>query len=152
MSFALTETLPHPYDGEPFTEPVAGKPALWVPAEAIKPEDQESVLAALRVREEAMSTGIGFGIAIPHASSDRITEVVAAFGRSEEGIDFDALDGEPVKLIVLFLVPTGQFQTHLRTLAAIAKFLNDGTIRDRLKTAADAKEILSIFEATAIAK
>ena len=115
----------------------------------IKPEDQESVLASLRAREETMSTGIGFGIAIPHASSDRVEEVVAAFGRSEAGIDFDSLDGQPVKFIVLFIVPKDQFQTHLRTLAAIAKFLNDRTVRERLGTAADAKEILSIFQATA---
>lgn len=115
----------------------------------IKEADQETVLAALRAREETMSTGIGFGIAIPHASSDRVGEVVAAFGRSSEGIEFDSLDGLPVKFIVLFIVPKDQFQTHLRTLAAIAKFLNDRSVRERLGTAASPQEILSIFEATA---
>jgi mannitol/fructose-specific phosphotransferase system IIA component (Ntr-type) len=92
-----------------------------------------------------MSTGIGFGIAIPHASSDRITEVVAAFGRSSKGIEFDSLDNAPVKFIVLFVVPKDQFQTHLRTLAAIAKFLNDRTTRERLAAAADSAEIHGIF-------
>ena len=73
-----------------------------------------------------MSTGIGFGIAIPHASSEHVTEVVAAFGRSQgSGIEFDSLDNELVHFIVLFIVPRDQFQVHLRTLAAIAKFLND---------------------------
>lgn len=115
----------------------------------IKANDQETVLAALRAREETMSTGIGFGIAIPHASSDRVNEVVAAFGRSSTGIEFDSLDGLPVKFIVLFIVPKDQFQTHLRTLAAIAKFLNDRAVRDRLATAANPEEILSIFEASA---
>ena len=95
----------------------------------IKAADQENVLAALRAREETMSTGIGFGIAIPHASSDRVNEVVAAFGRSSVGIEFDSLDGLPVKFIVLFIVPKDQFQTHLRTLAALAKFLNDRSVR-----------------------
>ena len=52
-----------------------------------------------------MSTGIGFGIAIPHASSDKVDEVVAAFGRSVKGIQFDSLDGQPVFFIVLFVVP-----------------------------------------------
>ena len=115
----------------------------------INPADQETVLAALRAREETMSTGIGFGIAIPHASSDRVGEVVAAFGRSSTGIEFDSLDGLPVKFIVLFIVPKDQFQTHLRTLAAIAKFLNDRGVRERLGTAANPQEILSIFEASA---
>ena len=113
----------------------------------IKPGDRDVVLSALRAREETMSTGIGFGIAIPHASSDRVKEVVAAFGRSSTGIEFDSLDNLPVKFIVLFIVPKDQFQTHLRTLAAIAKFLNDRTVRERLAVAPGAQDILEIFEA-----
>ncbi len=68
-------------------------------------QGQPSVLAALKQREETMSTGIGFGIAIPHASSDCVTEVVAGFGRSKKGIEFDSLDNEPVHFIVLFHRP-----------------------------------------------
>lgn len=113
----------------------------------VKAEDRDVVLSALRAREDTMSTGIGFGIAIPHASSDRVNHVVAAFGRSSKGIEFDALDNAPVKFIVLFVVPKDQFQTHLRTLAAIAKFLNDRQVRERLGTAGSAEEILSIFNA-----
>jgi mannitol/fructose-specific phosphotransferase system IIA component (Ntr-type) len=115
-------------------------------------EELEDERAALRQREETMSTGIGFGIAIPHASSDRVGHVVAAFGRSSHGIEFDSLDNAPVRFIVLFVVPKDQFQTHLRTLAAIAKFLNDRAVRERLGTAASSEEILSIFESTAPAK
>jgi mannitol/fructose-specific phosphotransferase system IIA component (Ntr-type) len=118
---------------------------LLVARERVRAEDRDLILAALRQREETMSTGIGFGIAIPHASSDRISEVVAAFGRSSRGIEFDSLDNAPVKYIVLFVVPKDQFQTHLRTLAAIAKFLNDRSVRDRLGAAADADEIHRIF-------
>ena len=110
--------------------------------------DKDSVLSALRAREETMSTGIGFGIAIPHASSDKVTKVVAAFGRSSKGLEFEALDNSPVKFVVLFVVPKDQFQTHLRTLAAIAKFLNDRPTRERLATAATAKDILEIFDKT----
>jgi mannitol/fructose-specific phosphotransferase system IIA component (Ntr-type) len=113
----------------------------------IKPDDRESILASLKQREETMSTGIGFGIAIPHCSSDRLTEVVAAFGRSSAGIEFDALDNAPVKFVVLFIVPKNQFQTHLRTLASIAKFLNDRSIRENLAKATSREEILAIFRA-----
>ncbi|MEI6714292.1 MAG: PTS sugar transporter subunit IIA [Verrucomicrobiota bacterium] len=111
----------------------------------VKEGDRQAILASLRAREETMSTGIGFGIAIPHASSDRVTQVVAAFGRSSEGIDFESLDNAPVRFIVMFVVPKDHFQIHLRTLAAIAKFLNDRGVRERLGGAADAQEILSIF-------
>jgi mannitol/fructose-specific phosphotransferase system IIA component (Ntr-type) len=108
--------------------------------------DEEAILESIRQREETMSTGIGFGIAIPHASSSKVGEVVAAFGRSTSGISFDALDGEPVFFIVLFVVPKDQFQTHLRTLAAIAKFLNDKTVREELTKAENVPSILQVFE------
>jgi nitrogen PTS system EIIA component len=114
----------------------------------IAESDRDAVLSALRAREETMSTGIGFGIAIPHASSDKVTKVVAAFGRSSKGLEFEALDNSPVKFVVLFVVPKDQFQTHLRTLAAIAKFLNDRAVRERLGTAPTAEEILAIFQAS----
>src|SRR2546429_1181492 len=122
---------------------------LLVSLGKIKPADRDSILAALRQREETMSTGIGFGIAIPHCSSDRLDEVVAAFRRSTRGIEFDALDNAPVKFVVLFIGPKNQFQTHLRTLAAIAKFLNDRSVRDQLGSAKTADEILAIFRGRA---
>lgn len=115
----------------------------------IKSPDRDPILASLKQREETMSTGIGFGIAIPHCSSDRIDNVVAAFGRSTSGIEFDALDNAPVKFVVLFIVPKNQFQTHLRTLASIAKFLNDRSTRDKLASAKSTQEILSIFQDSA---
>lgn len=119
---------------------------LLVKVGKVQAQDRDIVLAALRQREETMSTGIGFGIAIPHASSDRVTEVVAAFGRSEGGIEFDSLDNAPVQFIVLFVVPRDQFQMHLRTLAAIAKLLNDRAVRESLKLAQTAEELLAIFK------
>ncbi len=117
-----------------------------VESEKISAADREDVLLSIRQREETMSTGIGFGIAIPHASSFKVDEVVAAFGRSSGGVQFESLDGEPVFFIVLFVVPKDQFQTHLRTLAAIAKFLNDRAVRGDLASAPDASAILRIFE------
>ena len=107
--------------------------------------DRPEISAALKVREQTMSTGIGMGIAIPHASSPRVTSVLAAFGRSKNGIEFGSLDHIPVRFVVLFVVPKDQFQIHLRTLAAIAKFLNDRGVRERLASAASPGEILEIF-------
>ena len=119
---------------------------LLVEAGKVDKSDREDVLECIRQREETMSTGIGFGIAIPHASSAQVGEVVAAFGRSTSGIPFESLDGEPVNFIVLFVVPKDQFQTHLRTLAAIAKFLNDKTVREELSKAPSSAAILQVFE------
>src|SRR5271167_3467308 len=62
----------------------------------IKPENREAISAVVKKRETSMSTGIGFGIGIPHASTDLIQEVVGSFGRSRGGVNFDALDNQPV--------------------------------------------------------
>ncbi len=79
-----------------------------------------------------MSTGVGFGIGLPHASSDLVSEPVAAVGRSRNGIDFDSPDGKPVKRVILFVVPAGQFQEYATTLADLAKLLHRGDFGDGL--------------------
>lgn len=119
---------------------------VLVTCRKIKPEHRQAVVAAVRKREAAMSTGIGFGIGIPHASTDLISEVVGAFGRSKSGIQFDALDNQPVTLVVLFLVPLGQFQKHLHTLARIAKVLHRKEFRQALEAAPDAAAIYQIIK------
>jgi len=121
--------------------------AQLVKAGRIKADDLPAILQAVKKRETTMSTGIGFGIGIPHATTDLIGDVIGAFGRSKTGINFDALDEQPVNLIVLFLVPQGQFQKHLHTLANIAKFLHDRPLREKLLGAASADEVVQIIRA-----
>ena len=110
----------------------------------ISPQNQEAIAAVVKKRESSMSTGIGFGIGIPHASTDLINEVVGALGRSNKGVNFDALDNQPVSLVMLFLVPQGQFQKHLHTLANIAKLLHKAEFRQALEQAPDADAMLRI--------
>ncbi len=112
----------------------------------IKPENREAITAVVKKRETSMSTGIGFGIGIPHASTDLITDVVGALGRSKKGIQFDALDNQPVDLTVLFLVPQGQFQKHLHTLASMAKLLHIKEFRTELSQAPDAAAIYEVIK------
>ena len=111
----------------------------------IPEEHRDAITAAVKKRETSMSTGIGFGIGIPHASTDLIYEVVGALGRSKAGVNFDALDNQPVKLVMLFLVPQGQFQKHLHTLANIAKLLHNADFRQALEEAPDADTMLEII-------
>jgi mannitol/fructose-specific phosphotransferase system IIA component (Ntr-type) len=112
----------------------------------IKPEHRDSITAAVRKREQSMSTGIGFGIGIPHASTDLIYEVTGALGRSKKGVNFEALDNQPVTLVMLFLVPQGQFQKHLHTLAEIAKLLHRNEFRKALEEAPDADAMYNIIK------
>ncbi len=111
----------------------------------IKAGDRDAVTAAVKKRETSMSTGIGFGIGIPHASTDLIFEVVGSLGRSNKGVNFDALDNQPVKLVMLFLVPQGQFQKHLHTLANIAKLLHKPEFRQALEKAPDGEAMLGVI-------
>jgi nitrogen PTS system EIIA component len=115
----------------------------------ISPQHREAIVAVVKKRESSMSTGIGFGIGIPHASTDLISEVVGALGRSKGGVNFDALDNQPVKLVMLFLVPQGQFQKHLHTLANIAKLLHKADFRQALEQAPNADAMLQIVRSQA---
>lgn len=107
---------------------------------------REETLDALKAREDQVSTGIGSGVAIPHAFSDKLEEAVVVFGRSKEGVDFEALDNAPVHLIILFVVPRKDYHMHLRTLAAIAKMFTNCEVRRLLTTAETRDEILAILD------
>lgn len=105
----------------------------------------KEMIEALRSREEFISTGIGSGVAIPHAFSDHVTKVVAVLGRSHGGIDFSAHDDAPVHLVILFVVPRHQHELHLRTLAAIGRLFHDEEMKGQLFSAVTADEMLHIL-------
>lgn len=107
---------------------------------------REGILKALEEREAQISTGIGSGVAIPHTFSDTMEEVVAVFGRSKAGIEFEALDNAPVHFIILFIVPRKDYHLHLRTLAAIAKMFTNCEVRRALAKAETRNEILEILD------
>lgn len=99
----------------------------------IASENRETIIAAVKKRETAMSTGIGFGIAIPHASTDLVSDLVQVVGRSKKGVDFASLDCKPVHKVILFLVPQCEFHKHAHTLANIAKLLHSADFRKGLE-------------------
>ncbi len=107
--------------------------------------ERQELLEALREREGLVSTGVGSGVAIPHVLSDHIQQVTAVFGRSRQGIDFEALDHAPVHFVVLFLVPRKSYALHLQTLAAIAKTFARPETRRRLADASSREEIIEIL-------
>jgi mannitol/fructose-specific phosphotransferase system IIA component (Ntr-type) len=111
----------------------------------LSPALRDEALIALKAREDQVSTGIGSGVAIPHAFSDQLDQVVAIFGRSQTGIDFQALDNSPVHFIVLFIVPRRDYHLHLRTLAAIAKMFTNREVLRQLGEADSRDEILAIL-------
>ena len=109
-------------------------------------ERREGVLEALHAREEQVSTGIGHGVAIPHAYCDQIEETVAVFGRSAEGIDFEACDNAPVRFLIMLLVPKDKAQAHLQTLAAVAGLFSRCEVRERVGEARTSEELYAVLE------
>jgi len=109
-------------------------------------EHKEEILDALQKREDQTSTGIGSGVAIPHAFSDKLDEVVAIFGRSINGIEFEALDNAPVKFVLLIVVPKKNYHSHLQALSEIAKMFKSCDFRTQLEAAESSSDILKILD------
>ena len=101
---------------------------------------------ALQVREEKMTTAMGGGFAIPHATIPKLKQLAALFARCPAGVDCQAMDGKPVKLFFLILVPADQAQVHLQTLATVAKFFNRRGIKTKILEAKGPAEILQLFQ------
>jgi PTS system nitrogen regulatory IIA component len=97
--------------------------------------NEEELVHALVERESLGSTGIGGGVAIPHGKLKGITDMIVAFGRSSKGVDFQALDGQPVYLFFLLLTPYDMAGEHLKTLARISRILKNKILRENLRRA-----------------
>ena len=107
--------------------------------------DAAALAAAVREREAVMSTGIGLGIAVPHAKIPSVGEFVLALGRSRKGIDFQALDGRPVHLVVLIAGPEERQAGYLKILAGVTLRLKREEVRRALMEAAGAEEMIRIL-------
>ena len=103
------------------------------------------LIEALMGREALGSTAIGQGVAIPHAKCDCVTKLVAAFGLSRKGIDFDSLDGESVYIFFLLVAPQDSAGPHLKALARISRLLKDKYFRETLRACADAPAVVKII-------
>ncbi|OYD08816.1 PTS fructose transporter subunit IIA [Paludifilum halophilum] len=105
--------------------------------------DRETFKNDLYAREKHGSTGIGFGIAIPHGKSAGVKEPRVAFGRKPDGVDWDSMDGEPANLIFMIAVPEEQAgDEHLKILQALSRKLIDDSFRQALMEAKTGQEIL----------
>ncbi len=108
--------------------------------------DRDNIIEVVFQRENSVSTGVGGGIAIPHGTVECIDEIVGAIGISEKGIDFNSIDGQPVYIVILLLVPKIQVSKHIKTLALIARIFNQDKIRKSVLSAGSSEKILSIIE------
>jgi PTS system nitrogen regulatory IIA component len=107
--------------------------------------DRGKLISVLLERESLGSTGVGNGIAIPHAKTDLTRKIVIAFAKSDKGIDFDSLDKKPVYLVFLIIAPEEAHESYLRVLARISRLLHEEKIRNRLRAAQSPRQVINLI-------
>ena len=114
-------------------------------AQKINPKDVENILKSLMKREELGSTGIGKGVAVPHTKHDCIKKITGTIARSTNGVDFNALDGEPVHLFFFFFSPNDSAGLHLAALERISTVIRDNDFRRFMRVANGRDGIIEIL-------
>ena len=108
-------------------------------------KDEEGALKDLFAREEMGSTGIGKNVALPHAKTDAVDELIMTVGISREGIEYGGIDEENVNIFFMFLCPMDKTQEYLKTLARISRLIREDKFREKLIRAKTPKEIVEII-------
>ncbi|MEM1185039.1 MAG: PTS sugar transporter subunit IIA [Planctomycetota bacterium] len=125
------------------------KPAIDELVDAVaqtgKVADPDALREAVWTRERTRTTGIGHGLAIPHGKCPGLSGLAMAMGRPSEPMEFEAIDGQPVKLIVLLASPPDQTSDHIQALARISKLMNAETFREEIYAAPSAEEIYELI-------
>lgn len=109
--------------------------------------DVDALKKAILDREEIMSTGVGLTIAVPHAKLHSVKAFTLGLARSAKGIDYDSLDGQPVKIIVTIAAPDNDQSTYLRVLAAVMHVLRNEDKRKAILGAATPQDVVEVFRA-----
>lgn len=116
-------------------------------AQVEKQVDENQFMEVLLERESLGSTGIGDGVAIPHGKSKNAKRLLASFGRSLAGMDFQSMDAKPTHLFFLLVAPENSAGIHLKALARISRLMKENAFRKRLMDANSGDEIYSLFAA-----
>ena len=108
--------------------------------------DKNELLAAVLEREKLVTTGVGYGVAFPHAKTRSVKGIIITFGRSEVGVDFEAMDKKPVHLLFLIAAPEDAIGAHLNVMARLSYVMKSEKNRERLMRAKTAGEIMLILD------
>jgi len=114
-------------------------------AQTLSSMDFDQVMEVVMAREQLGSTGIGHGVAIPHGRLPELSQPVVALARHQDGVDFDAIDGLPVHIVVMLLVPADSGRQHLELLAHLARILQQESLREAVMQAETVDDIIQLF-------
>lgn len=117
-----------------------------IKAKKLDRKDKARIKRNLLEREAMGSTGIGYGIAIPHTKDKRVKKIICCCAISRKGVDFDSLDGEPVYILFMLLSPSNATGLHLKTLARISRLLKDRLFRQALLNCKTANDVLKVIK------
>jgi len=109
-------------------------------------KDHDQLLADIREREELVTTGVGYGVAFPHAKTRSVKGIVIAFGRSDTGVDFDAMDHKPVNLFFLIAAPEDAIGAHLNVMARLSFLMKSVENRQKLMEASSPGDVLALID------
>jgi fructose-specific phosphotransferase system IIA component len=109
-------------------------------------KDREQLLKDILEREKLVTTGVGYGVAFPHAKSKAIRGIIITFGRSKKGIDFDSMDKKPVNLFFLIAAPEDAIGAHLNVMARLSYLMKGEKNRDKLMKIKSPKELLEVLD------
>jgi fructose-specific phosphotransferase system IIA component len=109
-------------------------------------KDRDRLLADVQDREELVTTGVGYGVAFPHAKTRSVKGIVIAFGRSGKGIDFDAMDHQPVNLFFLIAAPEDAIGQHLNVMARLSYLMKSSDNRQALLEAGSPGDVLTLMD------
>jgi nitrogen PTS system EIIA component len=108
-------------------------------------QGERTILETLQQREKLGSTGVGDGVAIPHGKLPKLGKLFGLFARLERGVDFEALDSQPVDLVFLLLAPEAAGADHLKALARVARLLRDHEVARKLRDSRDAEALYAVL-------
>ncbi len=109
-------------------------------------KDRQELLEDILAREELVTTGVGYGVAFPHAKTGAAKSIVIAFGRSEKGIEFEAMDHQPVQLFFLIAAPEDAVGAHLNVMSSLSFMMRSEDNRAKLKKAGSPGDILALMD------
>lgn len=108
--------------------------------------DKDQLLSDVQEREDLVTTGVGYGVAFPHAKTRSVKGIVIAFGRSHEGIDFNAMDHKPVQLFFLIAAPEDAIGAHLNVMARLSYLMKSEENREKLMKASSPGDVLALID------
>lgn len=109
-------------------------------------QDRDQLLSDIIEREKLVTTGVGYGVAFPHAKTRAVKGIVIAFGRNDDGIDFDAMDHKPVNLFFLIAAPEDAIGAHLNVMARLSYLMKSEENRNKLQEATSPGDVLALID------